>query len=398
MFKSDRFVFLYFMMLPMVNIYINQSKHFLSLSVISTCLVSIFGFLKTRKLFIRHEDYLFLLFYVSTTLSFLISLQHLQIFEKAFTYHLVLLFVYVLFFTGVRTFFASYGIPVATLYRYLFYSLLLVSFVSIIEFIYGYFTHAEFMSMLQPFSNVNRGTYKGLLRSQSLFYEPNHYAFFVAIFYPLAFHYLKKLSFLKMSFSHLVIIAGLFFSFSAAGFLIAVVDIIILFFAAKNKVYFIPVFGLSLIAFFSMETDSSVLSTILNKLNYLNQDFEPGSRFYRWDILLSNLDHIFFGVGPGQSESVLGFTSVSFFLRILFEYGIISFSLLLFFFANLLIRAFSFFIRTGKVFLFLSVLNLTIFLFATPTFFFPFVWAGIAIISLSYMPMKKEGRSNEVYQ
>jgi hypothetical protein len=390
MFNRDKFIFLFFMALPMVNIYINQSKHFLSLSVISTCLVSIFVILKTGKIFTRREDYLFILFYTSATFSFLISLPYLYDFEKAITYHLILPLVYVSFFMGVRTFFVNYSIPLATLYRYLFYSLLLASAVSIIEFIYGYYTHTELMSIFKPFSYVNQGTYKGLLRSQSLFFEPNHYAFFVALFYPLAFYYSKKLSFLGRSFSRLVIIIGFVFSFSAAGFLIVAVDIIILLFVGKikTKVYFIS--GLLLVVFFSMDV-LSILSTIINKLNYLNGNFEVGSRFDRWDLLLSNLDNIFFGVGPGQSESVLGFTTVSFFLRILFEYGVISFLLLLFFFINLLTRAFRFFIHTGEIFLFLSVINLIIFLFATPTFFYPFLWVCIAIISLSYLSAEKRG-------
>lgn len=376
----------------MVNIYVNQSKHFLSLSVISTCLVSIFGILKTKKLFIRHEDYLFILFYISGTFSLLISFPYLYDVEKAIVYHFVLLFVYVLFFIGIRTFFANYGIPLATLYRYLFYSLLLVSIVSIIEFIYGYFTHTELMSVFTPYSYVNQGTYKGLLRSQSLFFEPNHYAFFVALFYPLAFYYSKKLSFSGRFFSRLAIVTGFVFSFSAAGFLIVVVDIIILLFVAKikRKVYFISWVLLVLVVLLGMDV-LPMLSTIINKLNYLNGNFELRSRFYRWDILLSNLDNIFFGVGPGQSESVLGFTTVSFFLRVLFEYGVISFSLLLLFFINLLTRAFRFFIHTGEIFLFLSVINLIIFLFATPTFFYPFLWVCVAIISLTYLSVKNSG-------
>ncbi len=376
-------------MMPMVNIYTNQTKHFLSVSVISTFIVSIFGILKGYKCFFKNEDYLFFLFYTVATISFLVSLSYLHNFEKAVTYHLILLFVYIVFFIGIRTFFTAYSIPLAKLYRYLFYSLILVSIVSIIEFMYGLFTHSELMSTLKPFAYVNQGTYKEFLRSQSLFFEPNHYAFFVALFYPLAFFYSKQLSFLGMFFSRLIIVTGAIFSFSAAGFLIVVVNMVVVFFTTslKNKMYFI--FAL-LIIFLSVDKDNlSIMSTIMNKLNYLDGEFEVGSRFYRWNLILSNLDHIFFGIGPGQSESVFDFTTVSFFLRVLVEYGIMSFTLLLFFFIYLLVRTFRFFIHTGEIFLFLSIMNAIIFLFATPTFFYPFLWVCIAIISLSYLFVDK---------
>ena len=310
--------------------------------------------------------------------------------------HLLSFFIpYLVYFKLYEYMFKRYFFSFRDINKYIFFGVLLASFISIIEFVYGVIFRLELIDLI-PFMHSNSGEYGVFFRSQSLTHEPNHFGLYLSIFAPLSIIIIKEIYLNNKVMAIMLglsIVTAIFTTFSASLFFIVCIDLLFCIFylfiqfiltprRAIIKAIVFVLFIVSLAICFLIYTDS--MQTVLDKIFLQYAEDVEDSRAHRWSKIISNIDdYLFFGRGAAQYilDESIGITAVNLWLQLILEAGILG---LLSFLTFLSIPMYLFYRRHGfnslTIPFYISFVNLIVYYVTVSDYWYPWLWIFVAFI------------------
>lgn len=339
------------------------------------------------------DDYLIVLFMASIIVSSILSQNALSLnYIAAYCFVLGILY---LFLKGALF---SY-VPVESIYAVNAFAVVFVGVFMCINFALNTAGIIDLQGMM-PRIRPSTATYAGIFnRGYGFSTEPGIVAFYFNTLGPLAVWYLWKRSSIPSSLVYLLtifIIIGWLLTFSASGVAFLAIAIMFGIFLsrsvyrglrfARNRLYnftlLLPLLIAVSVWMFDRFNIGRYFSPIYMKLSLSSELSTSSTRLDRWSAGLQkflNLDNPLFGYGPGYFSSIDELSTLSWYLMVLVESGLISFLLIIVFFGLVFIRIVYMRHQARSAFLIGFVAGCG-HLLVISTFYHPFIWLLMAIL------------------
>lgn len=359
-------------------------------------------------------SYLFLLV---VSFSYLLQVNELGFQIKGFTHTLSYFLVILFYFFSIELSFRVQKVSIEAIFKYISRGVLLVTLITLIEFIFNNFLMIDFdsyvpRSQVEQFDAIYNAGFRVFYRSRGTAEESGVLAIYLLMFLPFLFYYYKVINKnkLKLGISIILVVIAIFSTFSAAGFielLIALLSVGILKIMkdTKNKISYKFVFTaissifllLSIFMFIYYNgVKFSVLEGIFTKLTFSNDSYSAGSRLERWDYAISLIrDNPLLGHGAGIATLENGTGSTNFYLEVLIETGVIGFLLIAAIFTTVLRMTFKINNNIKFVYIF-SIIIVLIHSIVISQYLLPWIWTLLAIITYHYYVIQSK-QDNRIF-
>jgi len=335
----------------------------------------------------KNEDFLLCVFLISFCISVLIHPN-----SASLNYISAYLYVFLIAYLLLKGVFYNY-LSADEIKKWLMYGVLITALVSISEFVLEFSTSIDFNTILfrikEEYSN-----YAGILpRSLAFSHEPGILAFYLETIGVLAIWFISQENW-KASWKALsivIIIAGWIFTFSAASFVAlfisAVIVLSIIFFQAKRIKDFIfisvLIFALLVIVLVAMNiATDTFMGDIIAKATLSEANVSARYRIVKWqESIQSIIENPIFGIGPGSAAAKGNVGSLSWYIFLTKEAGLVAVIPMILFLLIKFSRIVSSTVKGKNWFLF-AFLNGAIHLAVISTFFHPFLWALLVVFEV----------------
>ena len=354
--------------------------------------------------------YLYLFLFV-VTFSYLLQVNTFGFQIKGFTHTISYFLVLILYYLSIELSFKMFNIPIESIFKYLSKGVLIVSFITLVEFISKNFLMVEFDNYIprpqvEQFNAIYNAGFKVFFRSRGTTEESGVLAMYLLMFFPFVYYYYKviKANKIKLLFSTSIILLSLFTTFSAAGFIellvaLGVISIVFIVKKIKEGLKKIPIVTIStsiflviifLVSFAYGKTNFTFLEGIFTKLTFSNDSYSAGSRLERWNYAISLIQsNPLLGHGAGIATLENGTGSTNFYLEVLIETGVVGFLLLIAVFITIFKRLFKINSNVKFVYLF-SFIIVLVHSLVVSQYLLPWLWTLLAIINYHYYLVQKE--------
>jgi len=368
---------LYIFSVPFVNAF-NFSSVFIYPLIISCLAFLTFQFNVRKKLELSPipNDYLLICFswLLLSTVSALFSVNHVNLMHLISYASFTLIFI---IFPII--FLRSIGFNKVIYYCYLI--TLTIGFIALLEFILLNFYDTK-PNFYRPRVQELEVLFFGFYRVRSIFEEPGHFASFYCTFFPLALVYLKVYK--KHPLLLLISMMGFITSFSIAGLFFMSIFLLGYLILSKNYIFTILIFLLVVIfILFFIEPITNILLMIY-ELKLSSGSLEGRlSRFTQDEFDFSeNIRFLFTGLGPGSYEGLDYESSLSAYMNIFHDLGLIGILIFLYPYFTTSIKLLNSNYSKYRFLLLSSLFSALYFLLAIPNYFYPHFYIPLIVCYL----------------
>lgn len=336
--------------------------------------------------------------FIMIGIGFFLQSLELGFSNKGFNHFWSYYVIIFIFFITVSVYLYHFSIPLDKIFKYITYGVILISSLTLLEFILKNFTSIPFDSFIhrtdvKEYNAIFTASSRVFVRARGMAEESGPTAMYLLMFYPFLVYYFTKIipSRKKLILYSFLVFSALVTTFSAAGIFelsVAAVSVYIIYFFKHKKArlklttVIFWCFAIAIIVLI-IPKDISLSSSIMDKLTFSSNSGSAQSRLDRWSFALQLVkEKPILGYGPGITAILNGTGSTSLYIDILIEFGIVGLSMLavfMMYFLRLILKIQG---VIKYVYLFSFIVAATHYLVIS-AYWFPWLWVIFSIVQVT---------------